>query len=131
MTTTIKRVAPIALWALRVAGVLFAVAVMGQAVFAGLFVTGDVGMLDMHGLNAAVVVVATLVWIVVAIILAVKYKNARELILIGVGALVITVVQMAVGGARILWLHIPLGVGMFALAVRMLGLAFSYGRERS
>lgn len=131
MTTTTNRVTPIATWALRVAAVLFAVSVLAQSVFAGLFVTGDVGMLDMHGVNAAAVAVAAVIWIVTAILLAVKNRDARRLIIMGVAALVITVAQMALGGSRILWLHIPLGVGMFAMGLRMVAAAFAYGRERS
>jgi hypothetical protein len=109
---------------MRLAGVLFAVAVMGQAVFAGLFVTGDLTMLDMHQVNAIVVAGSALLWIVAAIPLG------RRLIMMGVVALVLTVVQMAVGGAHILWLHIPLGVGMFAMAVWFATTAFTYGKEK-
>jgi hypothetical protein len=121
----------VAIWALRVAGVLFALAVMGQAVSAGLFVTGDIAMLVMHGVNATVIVVATLVWIVAALLLVRRGRAARQLIVMGLIALVITVAQMAVGGARILWLHIPIGVGMFAMALRMVTAAFAFGKETS
>jgi hypothetical protein len=48
-----------------------------------------------------------------------------------VAALVVTLAQIAVGSSRILWLHIPLGVGMFAMAVRFAAAAFTYGKERS
>jgi hypothetical protein len=121
----------VALWALRLAGVMFALAVLGQAVFAGLFVTGDLGMLTMHQVNAAVVAVSALLWILAAILLVVADRAPARLIVMGVVALVLTVAQTAFGGSRILWLHIPLGVGMFALAVRLVALAFAYGKDRS
>jgi hypothetical protein len=129
--TTINRVVPVAVWLLRVAGVLFALSVLAQAVLAGLFVTGDVGMLTMHGTNAVVVAVAALLYIVAAIILVRKDRGARRLVILGVVAFVLTFVQIAVGGAQILWLHIPLGVAIFATAVRLVGLSFAYGKEPS
>jgi hypothetical protein len=129
--TTTKRAVPVTLWALRLAGVMFALAVLGQAVFAGLFVTGDLGMLTMHQVNAVVVVASALLWILAAIVLAVADRAPARLVVLGVIALVLTVAQMAVGGSRVLWLHIPMGVGMFALAVRLVAVAFAYGRDRS
>jgi hypothetical protein len=121
----------VALWGLRLAGVSFALAVMGQAIFAGLFVTGDLAMLNMHVANAAVVLFAALLWIIAAILLAISDRAPKRLIVIGLVALVLTGAQMAVGGSRVLWLHIPMGVGMFALAVRMLAMAFAYGKEKA
>jgi heme A synthase len=111
--------------------VLFAIAVLGQAVLAGLFVTGDVGMLTMHGINAIVVAVAALLYIVAGVLLARKDHAARRLVIIGVIALLTTVVQIALGDAQVLYLHIPLGVGIFATAVRMVSSGFAYGKEPS
>src|SRR4051794_15230858 len=128
--TTINRVVPVTVWLLRVAGVLFALAVLGQAVLAGMFVTGDVGMLTMHGLNAVVVAGAALLYAIAGIPLARKDRAARRLIILGTVAFVLAFVQIALGGAQVLALHIPLGVAIFATAVRMVALAFAYGKER-
>ncbi|GAB3904419.1 hypothetical protein GCM10029964_098120 [Kibdelosporangium lantanae] len=120
-----------AVWLLRVAGVVFAVAVLGQAVLAGMFVTGDVGMLTIHGFNAIVVVAAALLYAIAGIMLVRKDRTARRLITMGLGAFVVAFVQIAVGGSRVLVVHIPLGVAMFAMAAQMMRLALTYGRENS
>jgi hypothetical protein len=130
-TVTTKRIVPAALWGLRLAGVLFPLAVLAQAVFAGLFVTGDIALLDMHQVNAFVVLAAAVLWIIAAVVLSRAADASRGLIVLGVAALVVTLAQIAVGSSRILWLHIPLGVGMFAMAVRFAAAAFTYGKERS
>ena len=119
-----------AVWLLRVAGVVFAVAVLGQAVLAGMFVTGDIGMLTIHGLNAIVVVAAALLYAVAGFMLVRKDRTARRLIAVGLGAFVVAFVQIAVGGSQVLVVHIPLGVAMFAMAAQMMRLAFTYDRER-
>jgi hypothetical protein len=105
-----------------VAGVVFLVSVLAQALFAGLFVTGDVGFLDMHSVNASVVVFSAAVWVIVSLIV----RAPREMVIAGIAAVVVSVAQVAVGFARILPLHIPLGVLMFGAAVRLVQLAFSY-----
>ena len=130
MTRT-RVVGPVALWALRLAGVMFPLAVFGQAIFAGLFVTGDLGMLNMHQVNSAVVLFTAVLWVLASIVLVVADKAPGRLIVFGVVAIVITVAQMAFGGSRVLWLHIPLGVGMFTMGLRLLAAAFGYGKERS
>lgn len=128
--TTINRVVPVAVWFLRVAGVLFALAVLGQAVLAGMFVTGDVGMLTIHGFNAIVVVVAALLYAVAGIVLARKDRAARRLITLGAVMFLLAFVQIALGGSRVLAVHIPLGVALFAGAAQMVSRAFAYGKER-
>ncbi len=120
-----------ALWALRLAGVVFALAVFAQAVLAGLFVTGDLGMLTMHQVTAAVVLFSAVLWVLASVVLVVADKASGRLILFGVIAIVVTIAQMALGGSRVLWLHIPLGVGMFTMGLRLLATAFGYGKERS
>jgi hypothetical protein len=128
--TTINKVVPATVWLLRVAGVLFALAVLGQAVLAGMFVTGDVGMLTIHGFNAIVVAIAALLYAIAGIALRRKNRAARRLITLGAVAFVLAFVQISLGGARMLALHIPLGVAMFAAAAQMVSLAFAYGKER-
>jgi hypothetical protein len=106
---------------------MFLVAVLAQAVFAGLFVTGDVGFLDMHAFNANIAAVSVALWFIAALVL----RAPRRIVITGVIAAVVTVAQVGIGFARIIPLHIPVGVVLFAAALRLVQLAFTYqgGRE--
>ncbi|MET0235490.1 MAG: hypothetical protein ABW224_12670 [Kibdelosporangium sp.] len=126
LAVTTRTVVPVGLWALRVAGIMFLAAVLAQAVFAGLFVTGEVEFLDMHAVNANVIVFAVVLWIVASLVV----RAPRRVVVGGVVALAVSVAQVGVGFARILPLHIPIGVAMFAMGVRLVQLAFSYHGER-
>ncbi|CAM3833238.1 hypothetical protein KIPE111705_27240 [Kibdelosporangium persicum] len=112
-------------WLLRTAGVLFLVAVLGQAVLAGLFVTGDTGFLDVHEINSTVVGLAAIAWIIASIVL----KAPLRMVLVGVAALLATGAQIGLGHARGLGLHIPLGVALFGAGITLTTLAFSYRTE--
>jgi hypothetical protein len=109
------------LWALRVTGVVYVVGVLAQALFAGLFVTGDVGFLDMHSVNASVIAFSAVAWIVTSLIV----RAPRQMVIAGIAALVMAVAQIAAGYLRVLPLHIPLGVVMFVVGHRLVRLAFS------
>lgn len=111
---------------MRLAGVVFLVAVLAQALFAGLFVTGDIGFLDMHSVNAMVVAFAAVLWIIASLVL----RAPRRFVVAGVITAVVTVAQLGIGFARIIPLHIPVGVAMFAMGVRLVQLGFSYQGER-
>nr|WP_052478259.1 hypothetical protein [Kibdelosporangium sp. MJ126-NF4]CEL17218.1 hypothetical protein [Kibdelosporangium sp. MJ126-NF4]CTQ91552.1 hypothetical protein [Kibdelosporangium sp. MJ126-NF4] len=112
------------IWVLRVSGVLFLVTVLGQALLAGLFVSGDIGFLNMHELNGTIVGVASIVWLVAALAL-----RAPRLILVGAVALTATGAQIGLGHSRGLELHIPLGVLLFGAAIVVTMLSFSYRAE--
>jgi hypothetical protein len=119
---TTRTVVPLGLWALRVAGVVYLVGVLAQALFAGLFVTGDVGFLDMHSLNASVIAFAAVAWFITSLIV----RAPRQIVTAGIAASVMVVAQIAAGYLRILPLHIPLGVVMFGIGHRLVQLAFSH-----
>jgi hypothetical protein len=123
---TTRTVVPAGLWVLRVASVLFLVAVLAQALFAGLFVTGDVGFLDMHSLNASVIAFSAAACFVASLIM----RAPRRIVHVGLIASLMTVAQIAAGFLRIIPLHIPLGVAMFGLGLRLVQLAFSVNGER-
>jgi hypothetical protein len=112
-------------WVLRVAGVLFLLAVLGQAALAGLFVTGDTGFLDMHEINGVVVGVSAIVWIIASLVLRMPVRT----VLVGVAAFLATGAQIALGQSRGLVLHIPLGVALFGAGIALAALSFSYRTE--
>jgi hypothetical protein len=76
---------------------LFLLAVLVQAGLAGLFVTGDVNMLKIHGINAGVVAAAVVVWIISAVLLWRPVHGPAWPIAAGVAALTAVLGQLALG----------------------------------
>ncbi|WP_237774694.1 hypothetical protein [Actinosynnema sp. ALI-1.44] len=113
------------IWVLRGAGVLFLLTVLGQALLAGLFVTGDIGFLAMHEVNGSIVGLAAMVWVAAALVL----RAPRRMVLVGLGAFLATGAQIGLGHARGLQLHIPLGVLLFGAAVALTTMSFAYRAE--
>lgn len=107
----------LSLWFLR--GVITAhlVAVLVQPVFAGLFLTGDVDAIEVHGavgtglgLVGMLVVGATLAYVLGG-------RGRLRVLPVAVVLLVADVLQIGFGYARLLALHIPLGVAVVTASV--------------
>ncbi|MFF0436572.1 hypothetical protein ACFYU9_30695 [Streptomyces sp. NPDC004327] len=93
----------------RAAVTAHVVAVFGQPVFAGVYLSGDFDGLGMHAAGADAVTSLCLVQLVVAVVLWVRLRRAWPFL----GTLALAVaetVQYVAGTAGALWLHIPLGV---------------------
>lgn len=102
---------------LRVLSVLLVLDVLAQAVLAGLFVTGDVALLDVHGANATQVMTSLVLLLVVACALLrwpVRGPVAPLCWALVLSALVVA--QIVVGFSRQVAVHIPLGVAIFGVA---------------
>ncbi|RSM77704.1 hypothetical protein DMH04_34925 [Kibdelosporangium aridum] len=112
-------------WVLRTTAVLFLLAVLGQAVLAGQFVTGDTGFLEMHEINSTVVAVASIVWVVASLVL----RAPLRMTLAGVAAFLATGAQIGLGHGRDLGLHIPLGVALLGAGIALISLSFAYRLE--
>ena len=84
-------------------------AVLGQPVFAGVYLSGDFDGLGMHGTGADVVTSLCLVQLIVAGVLWVRLRRAWPF-LVTLGLAVAETAQYFAGTAGALWLHIPLGV---------------------
>ncbi len=109
-----------AVWTLRTTAMLVALSVLAQALLAGLFVTGDVGMLELHGINAGVVLALVFLQLVAAILL---WRPGRGAVwpIWGSGAVfVLAEAQAAFGYARTIEAHIPLGMALFGASTGML-----------
>ncbi|MFF9847342.1 hypothetical protein [Streptomyces litmocidini] len=92
------------------------VAVFGQPVFAGVYLSGDFDGLGMHGAGADVVTSLCLVQLVVAIVVWARLRTSWPFY----ATLALAVVETAqyfAGTAGALWLHIPLGVFTVAAVV--------------
>jgi hypothetical protein len=105
------------LWALRTLLTLFLPAVLAQPVLAGMFLTGDVDAIGVHGLNGSLLALGAMALVVAALgyVLAGRGRlwvlPATVLLFLAVGF------QIGAGYARQLELHVPLGVAIVVSSV--------------
>ncbi|MEV2214610.1 hypothetical protein AB0H86_24680 [Streptomyces sp. NPDC050997] len=87
---------------------------LAQPVLAGMFITGDTDLLDLHALNATLVSVMS--WLTVAAAVTLWRPGGGPAWPIGLTLLIAGLVeaQSGFGYARQLYLHIPLGVALVA-----------------
>ncbi|GLW09681.1 hypothetical protein Misp01_48100 [Microtetraspora sp. NBRC 13810] len=115
-------------WSLRIVAAVNVVAVLGQAMTAGMFVTGDVALLETHALNAGVLLGLALSMLVLLVLRWRPGRGSARWILPAVGLLVLEGAQSAFGYLRVLQVHFPLGVLIFGLSV---GLAVQSWRSEA
>lgn len=101
-----------------ISAVLVAVFVLLQPVLAGLFVTGEVGMLGLHSVNADVIALLVVIQLVVAILVWRPGRGPSWPIWISLAYLVLVEAQAGFGYARLVSLHIPFGVAFSGLPRR-------------
>jgi heme A synthase len=94
-----------------------AVLLFDQAVYAGQFLSGTFGALHTHRENATFAAIATLVAAVAAIPIRWPGGGPFWPMLACVGLFGLIALQIALGFARTLTVHIPLGVSIILLAV--------------
>lgn len=115
------RVSGLARGALRIIITLNVVGLFLQAVFAGRFLSGDFGMLNAHQHNALFgVLPLALVQVVVAVLYWAAGGGRGWPALASLALLVADAVQMILGFARQIGVHIPLGVLIIALGALLL-----------
>lgn len=120
-----------AVWTLRIITTLAAVLVLVQPVLAGLFVTGDVGKLEMHSMTASVLVAVIFLQLVAAILVWRPGRGPAWPIGACTALFVAAELQSGMGYARLLAVHIPLGVLLFGLSVALLIAVWSPRVRRS
>lgn len=104
------------LWLLRLAVTAHLVAVTAQPLLAGLFLTGDVDAITLHGTLGSVL--AGLDLLVFASALAYALRGGRLWpIPVAVLQFVAAGLQIGLGHSRALQAHLPLGVAMVAVAL--------------
>ena len=96
---------------------LIALVYFGQAVLAGQFLSGTYPALRMHQLAATAADVLLFAAIVVAALLRWHAKGRIWPFWAALGLTVVAQAQNAAGAARLIQLHIPLGVAMLVAAV--------------
>lgn len=106
----------LSLWSLRIATTVYLVLVLAQPVLAGLFLTGNVDAITVHG-----AVGATLAAVGLALVAATglyALRRGRLWVLPVVVLLFLAAgLQIAMGYARVLQVHVPLGVAVTVATV--------------
>jgi hypothetical protein len=110
----------------RTLAVVLLVQVLLQATLAGGFVSGNVGLLDVHSINGNVVPLTAFALIVAAVLVWRPGRGPKWPILAMVGVWLLAVTQVGLGFARILGGHFPLGVLLFGAATALTWWSFSY-----
>ncbi|CAA9380071.1 MAG: hypothetical protein AVDCRST_MAG66-191 [uncultured Pseudonocardia sp.] len=107
----------VTLWLLRAVVTAHLVAVLGQPVWAGLFLTGDVDAIAVHGTVGSLLAAWGLLTAGVALAYVVGGRGPLWVVPLAVVHFLATGVQIGAGYGRDLGLHIPLGVALVAVAV--------------
>lgn len=110
MTVEEHRVARSAWLGLRVVVTLHALLVFAQPVLAGRFMAGDYRMLGVHGGNATVITLLGYVQVVVAFLYWRPAGGVAWPAVASLGISAVETVQVLLGYARSIAIHVPLGV---------------------
>jgi hypothetical protein len=111
-------------WLFRVVVTLEAVLAVNQAVFAGQFIGGDFAAVKSHEVNASVTGLMLLIEVIAALLLWRPGRRPGWPVLAALGLFLLAGAQTGLGYARILALHVPLGVAIIALDLAMLSWAW-------
>jgi hypothetical protein len=118
------------IWSLRSTATLHLIGVVGQAALAGLFVTGDVDMLVLHGVNGGLTFGVLLLQLVAAVLLWRPGRGPLWPAGASAALVVVEVAQVAAGELRILAVHFPLGVAICGMAAVLVSRAWrDLGKE--
>jgi hypothetical protein len=107
----------ITLWALRLVITTHLLMVLAQPVLAGMFLTGDVDAIGVHGLNGSLLALVSMTLIAVATAYAVAARGRLWMPGLAVLLFLADGFQIGMGYARELQLHIPLGVAIVTTSV--------------
>lgn len=102
-------------WAFRVTTTVAAVLLFDQAVFAGQFLDGTYSSLHTHRENATLAGVSVLVAAVSAVLVRWPGRGPLWPLLACLGVFGLIAIQIMVGFARLISVHIPLGVAIILL----------------
>ncbi|HEX5114656.1 MAG TPA: hypothetical protein VFW65_05610 [Pseudonocardiaceae bacterium] len=104
-------------WPFRLVVTTATVLLIGQPIYAGQFLSGTFGALHTHRENATAAGIAVLVAALAAIPIRWPGRGPLWPLLTSVGLFGLIALQIVVGFARLLTVHIPLGVAIIVLAV--------------
>lgn len=112
LTPPVVRRPRVTLWLLRTVLTVHVVAVLGQPIWAGLFLTGDIDAITVHGAIGSALAAWDLLVIGAAIAYALAARARLWVPLAAVALFLLVGFQISFGYARELQWHIPLGVAI-------------------
>jgi hypothetical protein len=115
-----ERPMPTAARPLRVVVLLHTALILAQAAFAGQFLAGDGAWVRVHEANAGIIHMVAVFQLVLAILVWRPGRGPGWPALASLALLLAEELQLGFGYARILALHVPLGVAIFGLTVAIL-----------
>jgi hypothetical protein len=115
---------------IRVLAVVVLLQVLIQAALAGGFVTGDVGLLGLHSANALLLALTSGALLPATVLLVRPGRGPWWPIVVSLTLFSTVVFQIGLGFARLVGLHIPLGVAVMGLTAALTWWAFSYRPAR-
>jgi asparagine N-glycosylation enzyme membrane subunit Stt3 len=118
------------LWTLRAVITVHALAVLAQPVLAGLFLTGDVDAIGVHGLIGSLLTLVGMAVIGVALAYVLGGRGRLWVLPVAVLLFLADGFQIAAGYERQLELHIPLGVAIVVVSVLLAAWAWSPSAAR-
>jgi len=113
-------------WPFRIAITIAALLLFDQAVFAGQFLSGTFGALHTHRENATFAGICVVVAALCALLLRWPGRGPLWPTLACAGMFALIALQIILGFARVLTLHIPLGVTIIGLATLLTIWAWRY-----
>jgi hypothetical protein len=111
---------------IRVLTVVVLLQVLTQAALAGGFITGDVGLLGLHSANAILLTLTSAALLPATILLVRPGRGPWWPILLSLALWTAVVLQVGLGFARQVGLHIPVGMSIMGLTAAFTWWAFSY-----
>jgi hypothetical protein len=103
-------------WVLRVVVGAHLVAIVGQPVFAGVYLSGDFDGLRQHAVGADITTSIGYLQVIAAVVVWVRLRQVWPFV-VSLGVMAAETVQYFAGRDGALWLHIPLGVMTVAAVV--------------
>jgi hypothetical protein len=120
----------ISLWLLRLVLTGHLLAVLGQPVLAGLYLTGDVDAIEAHGTIGSLLAAVGLVTATVALAYVVGGRGRWWVLPVAVALFLVDGFQIGMGYARIMQLHVPLGVAIAVVSVLLTAWAWTPSAAR-
>ncbi|SFB97698.1 hypothetical protein [Streptomyces aidingensis] len=115
---------PVIVLVSRVLAVLALAVTLLQAALAGLFVTGDVEMLDRHRLGGTVLSVLVLAQLLTAVLLWRRNRRLRWPMAAILAVVLLTALVQSLGDRRLLGWHMPIGMAICAAEAALVCWAF-------
>ena len=103
--------------ALRVVAAAHGLALIAQPALAGVYLSGDVDALKMHGINAGILAVLGFFQLVAAILFVWKGRGRQWTIWSTLVIVLLTEIQFPLGAEGMVAVHIPLGVTIVSLQI--------------